>query len=299
MTDHRELHTRFLVYLAHEKHFSPHTIKAYATDLRTFLDFAEKEKRDPANRETVRRYLDSLLKEGRRRSTAGRKLAAIKSYFNFLFRRDLLPNNPMTLIPHPRREHQLPEFLSPEEITRLFAALPRGTFFQLRDLTILEFLYATGMRLSELVGLDLPDIYAETVRVTGKGRKTRIIPLGAPALSALNEYLSARRSYLETLKKSTTVVLERALFINRFGKRLSGRWVQQMVSRKLLETAGRNHLSPHTLRHSFAAHLLDRGADLMMVKELLGHASLATTQLYTHLTREGIREIYRKAHPRA
>ncbi len=294
MTEHGVSVETFLDYLLYEKRCSQHTLSAYRHDLQHFLAWTDDRAADPADSDVIRNYLAFQLQSGLRRSTVARRLAAIKAYYRFLFQRELIAINPAAAVAPVREPKQLPPYLSEEEMRELLDGAPRGTFFQIRDLAILELFYATGMRLSELAGLKLGDFYRGTLRVTGKGNRERMVPVGRQALTALEAYLPLRQSHL--LKQGQTTD---RLFLNRFGRPLSRRWIQNMVSRRLYELCGRQQLSPHSLRHSFATHMLDNGADILAIKELLGHASLATTQLYTHLSRQKLREIYRKAHPRS
>jgi integrase/recombinase XerC len=294
MTDHSVFVAQFLDYLRHEKRCSRHTLTAYSRDLERFLLWSGQRNQEPETADTIRNYLATLLLEGLQRSTVARRLAAIKSYFRFLYRRELLPNNPAATVTPIREHRHLPQFLSVGEMRNLLDNAPRATFFQQRDRTILEIFYATGLRLAELAGLKLQDFYRGGLRVTGKGGQERAVPLGEPALAALNDYLPARTSHLAACKQTTE-----AVFVNRFGQPLSTRWIQKMVSNQLYNISGRRHLSPHCIRHSFATHMLDNGADILAIKELLGHATLSTTQLYTHMSRQKLSEVYRKTHPRS
>ncbi|MBC8478726.1 MAG: tyrosine-type recombinase/integrase [Candidatus Delongbacteria bacterium] len=294
MTDHSVLVANFLDYLRYEKRFSKHTLTAYRRDLERFLLWSAQRGEDPANTDCIRNYLAGLLQQGLQRSTVARRLAAIKSYFRFLYQRELLPDNPAATVTPIRERRRLPHYLTTGEMRELLDGAPRDTFFHSRDRAILEIFYSTGLRLAELTSLQLEDIYRQALRVTGKGGGERVVPLGKEALAALGDYLPARATHLAAQAGSTD-----AVFINRFGRPLSCRWIQKMVSQRLYEISGRRHLSPHTLRHTFATHMLDNGADILAIKELLGHASLSTTQLYTHLSRHKLSEVYRKTHPRS
>jgi len=313
----RPLTARFLSYLEHERDFSAHTIRSYASDLAQFVVFlssdgspasaagAGGEADTPAEAETVshrlrqvtpvdlRRYLATLRRADYSRATIARKIATLRSFYKFLARRGLTEHNPVKAIRTPRQEKQLPKFLPPADVERLLAAPDGDDLLSLRDAAMLEVLYSTGMRVGELVGLDLEDIdpVGEVVHVRGKGRRERLAPLGSYALRALNRYLEARAG--------ADVKDTQAVFVNRHGRRLAARSVRRKLA-KYLAVAGLDpSVSPHTLRHSFATHMLERGADLRAVQELLGHRSLSTTQIYTHVTASRLKEIYESAHPRA
>jgi integrase/recombinase XerC len=213
---------------------------------------------------------------------------------NYLVRAERIAANPAASLSAPKAGKELPEFLREEEIRDALESIEKTTVTGLRDRAILELFYGTGMRLSELAGLNRGDVQGggETVCVMGKGRKERILPLGRQARKAIQRYLDQR----DAMNPDTR---EKALFLNRYGNRISARGIQRLVKKWLGRVSEKNRLSPHLIRHTFATHLLDRGADLQAVKELLGHASLSTTQIYTHLTMERLKKVYRKAHPRA
>jgi len=315
----RSLTARFLSYLENERNFSVHTIRSYASDLAQFVEFltadgapalaegdrSEADAPAPADPDTVsqrlrqvtpvdlRRYLADLRRADYSRSTIARKIATLRSFYKFLAREGVTQNNPVKAIRTPRQEKRLPKFLAPADVERLLAAPDGDDLLSLRDAAMLETLYSTGMRVGELVGLDLEDIdpIAEVVHVRGKGRRERLAPLGSYAVRALNRYLEARAG--------ADVKDTRAVFINRHGRRLAARSVRRKLG-KYLAVAGLDpSVSPHTLRHSFATHMLERGADLRAVQELLGHRSLSSTQIYTHVTASRLKEIYESAHPRA
>ena len=297
---------KFLTYLEHERNFSVHTVRCYATDLAQFAAFLcngasedgveEREVSGRIRKVTpldLRRYLADLKRADYSRATVARKLATLRSFYKFLARSGEVAHNPVKLIRTPRQERRLPKFLQPGEVERLLAATKGNDLLALRDAAILEVLYSTGMRVSELVAMDLEhvDPIGEVVRVRGKGKRERLAPLGSYALRALERYLAARADAGPVEKK--------AVFVNRHGRRLSTRSVRRKLA-KYLAIAGLDpKVSPHTLRHSFATHMLERGADLRAVQELLGHRSLSTTQIYTHVTAGRLKEIYESAHPRA
>jgi integrase/recombinase XerC len=297
---------KFLAYLDRERNFSVHTVRSYGSDLAHFAAFllngvsdearasAELSKRiRGATPIDLRRYLAQLRQEEYSRATIARKLATLRSFYKFLARQGEVARSPVLTVRTPRQERRLPKFLEPKEVERLLAAPVGDDLLALRDAAILEILYSTGMRVSELVGLDLEhiDTIGEVARVRGKGKRERLAPLGSYALRALERYLEARAR--------TEPAEEKAVFVNRHGRRLSARSVRRKLA-KYLAVAGLDaKVSPHTLRHSFATHMLERGADLRAVQELLGHRSLSTTQIYTHVTAGRLKAIYASAHPRA
>ncbi|MGC9365149.1 MAG: tyrosine recombinase XerC [Fidelibacterota bacterium] len=295
-----ELIRRFIDYLKQERAYSVHTIEAYARDLQQFADFyTEYANQVPLdvrkiNRIGVRHYLGMLAEAGLAMSSITRKLASLKAFFKYHVRVGTLNVNPVALVKSPKTDKKLPTVLSEEEIARLIDDMSGDdAFVPVRDRAILELFYSTGIRLSELLNLNYGDVNFNglTIRVFGKGAKERIVPFGKKAAQALQQYLKVRRS------EFGRVNLEDALFISRRKRRMARPTVQKMVTRMLKSVSHQKHLSPHVLRHSFATHLLDRGADLNAVKDLLGHNSLSTTQLYTHIQIETMKEIYKQAHP--
>jgi len=289
---------RFLRHLKYSKNFSPHTLRAYQSDLSEFLEFCLAENPAFSPRDithlTLRKFLALLRQRNPQNSTIARKLSSLRSFYRFLERQGVVEANPLAALRSPRSRSALPHFLTDEELARLLFAPSEDTLWGLRDRATLETLYSTGLRVSELVALDESsvDFLSEVILVKGKGKKERLAPVGSYALEALRKYLARRRR--ERVGTSSS-----ALFINRFGTRITARSVGRILQ-KYIKLAGLEpRTSPHTLRHSFATHLLDRGADLRSVQELLGHASLATTQIYTHLTTSRLKEVYNKAHPRA
>jgi integrase/recombinase XerC len=286
----------FLRHLDRERNVSPHTIRAYGEDLKQFrrhLREALRREARPADVDhlLIRSFLARLHERGLKKATAARKLASLRTFFRFLCREGIVERNPARPLLSPRTERRIPPHLEEAEVATLLD-VPGETDAALRARAILELLYATGIRCAELVGLDLTevDLDARMVRVLGKGRKERVVPFGTAAREALRAYLPARaRARPQT----------DALFVNVHGGRLTDRSIRTIMSRRLRETALSRKVSPHTLRHSFATHLLERGADLRTIQELLGHSSLSTTQRYTHVDTHHILQIYRKTHPRA
>ncbi len=277
--------------------FSPHTIEAYRNDLSQFADCFQESSSwgtlRAIDRKRVRSYLSTMLRQGYSRSSVARKLSSISSFFRFLCKEGLLEANPVTGLRPPRLTRDLPAFLDRHQAERLMDILETETVFQTRDRAIIELLYSTGIRSSELVGLNLSDLdlQADTVVVTGKGNRQRFVPFGKPARRALQTYLG-KRSQLNPGGKLT-------LFLNRRGGRLSTRSLRRIIKSYLTRVGHVTKRSPHTLRHTFATHLLDEGADLRAVQELLGHKSLSSTQIYTHVTSKKLKRIYGRAHPRA
>lgn len=288
---------RFLRYLKIERNCSDMTIKSYGEDLSILIEYFEDRlgKCPDANAVTpldLRNYVAALHDAGYARSSIARRLACLRSFFRFAQREGLADSNPAKPLRNPRRERKLPHFLSGREIGKLLLAPDGSQPAGLRDRAILETLYSAGLRVSELVGIDLDDLDFQQglVRVRGKGKRERLAPLGSHALRAIKRWQTVREP-----KKGHEV----ALFLNRFGGRLTTRSVGRMLEKYLAETGLDSRTSPHTLRHSFATHLLDRGADIRSVQELLGHRSLITTQIYTHISTAKLRKVYERAHPRA
>lgn len=297
-----EMVDAFAAWLTDIRSLSPHTVTAYVKDVRQFAAWVRSERGgeltpSEVDHALLRSFLGTLRRRGYASGTVARKLASLRAFFRYLQRVGVIEDDPATLLRSPRASQRLPVFFSPEEmIAALFA--PKGDSLQaVRDRALLEFLYSTGVRLSELTGLDLKDVdlRERSVRVRGKGRKERICPVGGPAIAALEEYLKTRTELIRTRDGADG----EALWLNRSGGRLSGRSIQMMVRRYLREVSEREKVSPHVIRHTFATHLLNSGADLRAVQELLGHESLSTTQIYTHLTTDRLKQVYRQAHPRA
>jgi len=276
-------------YLSYEKNYSFHTVKNYIKDIEQFVVFNNKKIEVDEN--DIKRFLEFLGKKKYSRRSIARKIVAIRNFYKFLIKIKRIKINPFTYILTPKAEKKLPSVLTEKEIENLMSAATGKDFISLRDRTILELIYSTGIRVSELVNMDVSDIdfVNEEIKVLGKGGKQRIIPAGSVALNILH-------CYLKELKKIDTSGI---LFINKNKKRLTQRFVELMI-KKYAKVAGiEKRVTPHTLRHSFATHLLDRGADLRSVQELLGHSNLSTTQIYTHLSIQKLKKEYDKAHPRA
>lgn len=287
----------FLREIDSERNLSDHTLRAYRADLYQFSSFLRLEScvsPEDINTLLLRKFLAYLRDHGSSKRTVARKISALRSMFKYLQRKGILEHNPILALNIPKQEHRLPNFLYINEIDTLLNTPDIKNIKGLRDKAILETLYSTGIRVSELVALDNCDIdmFSELIRVKGKGKKERVVPIGMPALEAIKGYNEAKKvdkKYLET----------NALFLNKDGKRLSTRSVARLIEGYLKQTGLNRKVSPHTLRHSFATHLLDRGAGLRAVQELLGHAKLSSTQIYTHVSTEQLKRVYNQAHPRA
>ena len=286
----------FVRFLEGERNASPHTIRAYGEDLKQFSTFLREELgRDPRPADVdhlmIRAFLACLHRDGLKKVSSGRKLAALRTFFRFLCREGVLDRNPARALLSPRVERRIPSHLDEGEVD-LLLDVPGGGAAAVRARALLELLYATGIRCAELVGLDADevDLEARMARVLGKGRKERIVPFGTRAADALRKYLPVR---------AAAAPRDDALFVNARGGRLTDRSVRLILASRVRQVALARRISPHTLRHSFATHLLERGADLRAIQELLGHASLSTTQRYTHVNARHLIEIYKKAHPRA
>jgi len=293
--------SRFLRYLDVERNASEHTIKSYREDLVSLVEYLSlEEARSPRPNEVtpldLRGYLSALHDAGYARSTISRRLASLRSFYRYAQREGLAEQNPAKPLRNPRRQRKLPHFLSTDEIARLLAAPNTREALGLRDRAILETTYSAGLRVSELVAMndDDLDFPGGLTRIRGKGRVERLSPLGSFAIRALQRWLKKRSLAVDQRGDEGTPV-----FVNRFGRRLSSRSVSRMLEKYLKVTGLDMRTTPHTLRHSFATHLVDRGADIRSVQELLGHKSLITTQIYTHLSTANLRATYEKAHPRA
>lgn len=276
---------------------SPNTLRAYGADLRELAAWATGRDREPATLayRDLRGYAAALSERGLARSSVARKLAAVRSFHAHLVRRGDAEQNPAELLPTPKAESRLPRVLGPDEVAALLDRIPARTPLEVRDRALFEVAYSCGLRAEELVNLDLGsiDFDSETLRVLGKGSKTRIVPVGEPAQRALERYIERARPAL------TAASEEAALFVSRRGRRLSTSDVRRRLALWVREAAVAGHISPHTLRHSFATHLLEGGADLRSIQELLGHASVSTTQVYTRVEPSRLRREYARSHPRA
>ena len=294
----QDLARTFLRHLGSERNLSPNTVDAYRRDLEQYFEFCRRERADPdtATYKTVRRYLAWLTTRGFARASVHRKAAALRAYYRFAVRLGVRADNPATMVQTPKKGSRLPAVLKRGQVDTVLGLPPDDEAAGLRDRAVLELLYGCGVRVGELTGLDLDavDYGRAQIRVMGKGSRERIVPMGEPAADALRTYLAKARSWF---MKDTSPPA--ALFYNRRGKRLGQRDVRALVTRYAKEAAPGGKVSPHTFRHTFATHLLEGGADLRAVQELLGHIDLRTTQTYTRVSRERIRQVYDISHPRA
>jgi integrase/recombinase XerC len=303
-----QLLTQFLDHLRYERNVSAHTLRNYESDLRQFFDYLapadEKGKRSEPpiaqiDHLTIREWLATLHSDQKKKTSIARKLAALRTWFQFLVREGVVESNPAKIVATPRKEKKLPKHLSVEDAIRFIETPDMETDFGKRDRAILELLYATGVRVAELVNINLRDVDFKNklLRVFGKRRKERIVPFGDPAARALKDYLGVREKFLRNAP--VTKRDAQPLILNYQGTRMSTRSVGRLIEKYIKLCAGIHDISPHALRHSFATHLLDSGADLRDIQELLGHARLSTTQIYTHVSMEKLIEVYDKAHPKA
>lgn len=300
---------QFFEHLRYERNVSKHTLRNYLSDLEQFHDHVARPRPDGTREQiavrdidhlTIREWMAELHAENKRKTSIARKLASLRTFFQFLVREGVLETNPAKLVATPKIQRKLPNHLSIEDAVRFIETPDLETDLGRRDRAILEFLYATGMRVGELVNLDLKDIdfREKLVRVTGKRKKQRILPFGEPALQSLMYYLNETRP--EFLNNCPPAMREdQAVFLNYQGTRITTRSVGRMVDKYIKQCADIPDISPHSLRHSFATHLLDQGADLRDIQELLGHARLSTTQIYTQVSMEKLIEVYDRAHPKA
>jgi integrase/recombinase XerC len=319
----------FLRFLALNRNLSAHTVRAYESDLTQFIGFAaaqaDVKKRDldaaQLDRAALRGFLADVHKQGQSRATAARKLAAVRTFLRYLRREAIIEDDPGSLVATPKRDIRMPAHLSESEMAALLDGPAADNPLARRDRAILELFYASGLRLSEVAGLDMDDvdIGSKRVRVLGKGSKERLVPFNASTQRALREYVNDRAAIVGRVEQVAQVghggrprfavnedhtrqrhlPVREPLFVNYRGTRLSTRGIDRIVRKYVAATSTRMGISPHALRHSFATHLLQRGADLRVIQELLGHASLSTTQRYTHVNAAQLLEVYRKAHPRA
>ncbi|HIE44024.1 MAG TPA: tyrosine recombinase XerC [Candidatus Omnitrophica bacterium] len=294
---------QFLKIFEIEKNSSPNTIASYHCDLSQFQKFLEEQYPEtPLHRVDsyhIRDFLAYLHTAGYNPSSIARKVASLRSFFKYALRSGWISTNPCSSILSPKKRRGLPQFMTTKEVEAVLS-LPGGGRLGLRDRAILETLYSTGIRVSELVSMNLDSInFVEgIIKVKGKGGKERIVPIGDKALIAIREYLEKRKSFFES-PRSDLLMNREALFLNNWGGRLTVSNVKKLVQEYIRKAALKRGVSPHSFRHSFATHLLERGADLRAIQELLGHASLSTTQIYTHLTTKRLKKVYDKAHPRA
>jgi integrase/recombinase XerC len=320
----------FISYLKFEKHFSSHTAKCYGADLEQFVSFVTQQTHSEAassgtsggnpweagqtatatqtevqvnvdelllaiDVNAIRRFMAELGQHQYSKSTTARKLATLRSFYKFLVKRNYIASNPVTTIKTPKQDKKLPKFLEYEQVMRLLNTPPANTWLGARDRAMLEVLYSTGMRVSELVGLNMDDVdfLSEVIHIRGKGKKERLCPIGSSALQSIQNYIEFRNRRMA----SDSAFDSKVLFANKHGQRLSTRSVRRKMDKYLIESGLDPSISPHTLRHSFATHMLNNGADLRSVQELLGHQSLSTTQIYTHVTTTRMNEQYHSAHP--
>jgi integrase/recombinase XerC len=298
----------FLQHLKYERNVSQHTLRNYESDLNQFYDYIAPADGNGNRREvdiraidnlTIREYMASLYERRKKKSSIHRKVAALRTFFRFLCREGILEVNPAKLVASPRVERTLPNHLNIEQMVRFIEMPEAETVLGKRDRAILELLYASGLRVSELVNLNLQDVDFEnqTVRVKGKGRKERIVPFGDYAKRALQDYLGVRGELL--IEAEQDKIDPEAVFMNYQGTRITTRSVGRMIDKYVKQCAEIHHISPHSLRHSFATHLLDAGADLRTLQELLGHARLSTTQQYTHVSKDKLMEPFDKTYTKA
>ncbi len=293
----KEYINSFLYYLTDEKNYSDLTIKGYNKDLIQFNEFIQKESIGSINdidHIVIRKFLAELMNKDYKKKSILRKLAAIKSFFKFLFNRSVIKNNPGDYVSSPKSDKTLPDFLFENEIINIIESFTKDSFDSKRNRAIMEVLYSTGIRVSELVKINIHDIDKKSglVKVIGKGNKERIVVLGIKALQALNDYSIYRDEHLAKCNKQ-----DDALFLNRLGGRITDRGVRFIFQTFIKKTAFNKKVSPHTVRHSFATHMLNHGCDLRVVQEFLGHVSLSTTQIYTHIGREKLKKVYDECHP--
>ncbi len=297
---------KYLRYLQVERNASPHTITSYKNDLTAFLDFCSKQLVEDSinldvnkiSRLTIRLWLGELSDEGLAKSSISRKVAALRSFFKYCFKRGHIEKNPAHLLVVPKKEKTLPKTVTSADLERLLESIDVSNPKGLQDRAILEVFYGTGIRVSELVGLNITDVdlRSRQILVMGKGNKQRVIPLGDTAILILRDFLKER---IHLYGKRTDSDARRALFLAANGQRIYDRTVRYMVERYLKAHSEVTQKSPHVLRHSFATHMLDNGADIRIIKEFLGHANLAATQVYTHTSVERLKNVYEQAHPRA
>ena len=284
---------KFITYLKIEKNASPYTLTNYQIDLKEFNNSVKEKPLEGITHVDVRLFLARMKEKKFSKRTVARKMACLRSFFKFLCREGYVKTSPAAGLQTPKLEKRLPLFLDTNQVVKLIESPDLSDIYGLRDRAILETLYSSGVRVGELVGINREniDFISGVLKVYGKGKKERLAPIGDKALRAV-------RAYLEKLKPSDTKE-KKAVFLNKKGRRMSDRGVRRIVEKYIRKTSLNEEISPHSLRHSFATHLLDRGADLRSVQELLGHANLSTTQIYTHVTPERMKSIYDKVHPRA
>lgn len=290
----------FIDYLGHEKGLANNTLESYSRDLKQYYGFLTGDSIETpslanASQSTIVAYLMYLRKQGKATATIARRLAALKAFYQFLVKENYVAQDPTDDLSSPKLERKLPKVLTVEEVERLLAQPDTRTPVGKRDKAMLELLYATGIRVSELVNLNVTDIDLREgfIRCMGKGSKERVVPMGEIAVSALRAFLDGARQRVIADPK------EKAVFVNHHGKRLTRQGFWKIVKKYAAQAQIRKEITPHTLRHSFATHLLENGADIRAVQEMLGHADISTTQIYTHVTKDRLKDVYAKSHPRA
>lgn len=283
----------FLKYLKLEKNYSNHTILNYGKDLKVYLKYLDEFKINnlEVDYKTIRNFLKYLYELDYTKKSIARHISSLRSFYKYLIKEDIIKNNPMNLISNPKLDQNLPKFLYYDELEKILNIPDKTTLMGSRDATILETFYSTGIRVSELVNIKLKDIdfNSKTIKILGKGNKERYVLYGKVLEDNLNNYLPKRNTLAQT----------DYLFINKYGKQLTDRGIRLIIDNILKKGMVTYHISPHTLRHTFATHMLDNGADLRVVQELLGHSSLSSTQVYTHVSNEHLREVYLNTHPRS
>ena len=286
---------KFINYLKVEKNSSAHTITNYLVDLKAFAQFIRDKDVTTIDHLLLRKFLAEMRAKNYSKRTIARKLASLRSFFRFMYREGHIKTNPITAISTPKLDKKLPVVLDEGAVAKLLGCQSSDDVFGLRDKALLETIYSAGIRVSELVGLNINnvDLIGEVIKVLGKGSKERMVPIGGPAVSAIRKYMDKR----DDLKVKEGH--KAAIFLGKNGTRLRDRSVRRILNKYISLCSVAEHISPHSLRHSFATHLLNRGADLRSVQELLGHANLSTTQIYTHVTTDRLKAVYDKAHPRA
>jgi len=295
----------FMNYLKAQRNYSDNTVAAYRRDLVQFFKLLKEQLDLTAYKEVgrleMRAFISELQSNGNASTTIARKVTAIRAFYNYLTQQGVLQTNPLASLFSIKVTKGLPDFLSHSKLEKLLEPDFADSFQGKRDKALLEVFYSTGMRLSEVANLNLEDIdsSAMTVKFQAKGKKYRILPIGGKALSSLKDYYSHRQLHLDRNREAGKKIDPQAIFLNRFGRRLSTRNMRNLIKRHLAKVSDNPRVSPHTLRHSFATAMLDAGADLIAIKELLGHSSLSTTQKYTHVTTKRLKRIYKQAHPLA
>ncbi len=292
-----ELLGKYVRYLEVERDLSPFTVRNYVTDISHFLNFLKLEEigsLQNVDHAVVRNYLGQLLDSGMVRTSISRKMSALRSFFRYLNREGFIDNEPLNRVSAPKMEKRLPSFLTSEEVLALLNAADSSSPQGIRDRAVMELLYAAGLRVSEITSLDIGDVELETGQITilGKGSKERMVLMGQPAIEAIRQYLEYGRPKLAGTGD------DRALFLNRYGRRIAERRIQYLIKKYARQAGISGKVHPHKVRHTFATHMLDGGADLRVVQELLGHTNLSSTQIYTHVTRSQMRRRYLEAHPR-